>query len=195
MNENVYLDGVSPFKNATRDYGSIPTLDSVEDILLQESISSTLCCYTIATELFDKFLSERFGYNIQDFRQLYSKEHASLLNIDVNALLALAQHMPLPDNIRAYFAEVNSSFGLMFKYEQCKELVNSHCCPGKLPLHNNAIANFTIIRACFSQLGAHECLENLKNNSSFGYYVSTEKFRFFISSSMQLDITIVYEEI
>lgn len=195
MNENNFYDRDFPFENRYRNYGKMPELKSVEEVRLQESMSYNLSWYNIPEKVFDEFLSGRFGYSIKGFRKIYLSKHMADFSKDEISVIAKYVN-PIPANIRAYFEEVNSSFELMFKYKQCQEIIKAHSCSGPLPLHDDTISNFTIIRARFSKLTAdRESLEKIKKERLFGYYFSDEKFRFFISSSMQLDLTVIYEEI
>lgn len=195
MNENNFYDRDFPFENRYRNYGKMPELTSVEDVRLQESVSYNLKWYNIPAEVFDEFLSERFGYSIEGFRKIYLSKHmADFSEDEISGIAKYAN--PIPQTVRACFQEANSVVELIFKYKHSKGTMEAHSCTGPLSLHYDTISNFTIIRARFSKLTAdRENLEKIKKESFFGYYFSDEKFRFFISSSMQLDLTVIYEEI
>lgn len=194
-NEDIFLDTL--FKKSSCNYEVIPKLNSVEEVRLQESISGNLNWYNIPAEVFDKFLLEHFEYDIEGFRKLYIKRHLAAFGCTEDEVSAFARCVnPIPDNIQTYFGKVNSLSELTFKYKRYQEIIKTHTCSESLSLHDDTISNFTLIRACFSQLIAKpETLEQMENDLSFGYYVPTEKYRFLISSSIQLDLTVVYEEI
>lgn len=195
MNEKNFCDWDVPFKNKPRNYGKMTELTSVEEIRLQESISYNLSWYNIPAKVFDEFLVERFGHSIEGFRKLYLRRH--LADFSENQISWIAQFAnPIPANIRAYFGEVSTPFEVIFKYNWYRKIIETHSCSGALPLHNDTISNFTIIRARFSELaGEGESLEEMKKKHNLGYYFSDKKFRFFISSSIQFDLTVIYEEI
>lgn len=194
MNENDFYDRDFPFKNRCRNYGEMPELTSVEEIRKQESMPLDLRWYSTSSKEFDEFLRERFGHNIEEFRKLYLGEHMpKICDCSEKEILMMARYVnPIPKTMRVYFQEVHSLCELMFKSEQCKKMIVAHSHSGPFPLHNDTISNFTIIRARFS---GTESLEQSRKGHFFGYYFADEKFRFFISSSMQLDLTVIYEEI
>ena len=195
MNENNFVEVGFPNQNMYRNYGMVqPELNSVEEIRRKEAIAYNLEWYKTPSKEFNQFLSERFGYDIEGFRKLYLSKHIpNFSEEEISGIIALHT---IPEKVRVYFMEVHSVFELVFKYEQCKETVEYHSCSGPLPLHNDTISNFTIIRAKFSELiDEPENLEKLQEQNFFGYYFSDEKFRLIISSSMQLDLTVIYEEI
>lgn len=151
MNENDFYERDFPFENRCRNYGEMPELTSVEEVRLKESISYNLSWYKVPAKVFDEFLNERFGYNIEGFRKLYLSKH--MVNFSEDEISGIARFAnPIPANIRVYFEGANSSFELMLKYRQCREIVEAHSCDGLLPLHNDTINNFTIIRVQFSKL-------------------------------------------
>ena len=190
MNENNTLNWYNACK-----YGLISELTSADEVREMESISYNLAFYTSKSEIFNEFLSKRFGYDIEGFRKLYLKEFLPSCNDD--DILGLSKFInPIPPTIRFYCLEVNSLFELMFKYNQTLKTIKNHSSTGPLCLHDSTISNFTIIRARFSRLtGEIETLETMKNERYYGYFFSTEKFRFLISSSIQLDLTVIYEEL
>ena len=57
-----------------------------------------------------------------------------------------------------------------------------------LNLHANDICKFTLLHAKFS-------LKENESKFSHGYYFETQKFLFFIQSSIQGDLAVVYEEL
>lgn len=189
MNENDFL-------YSSCNYGTIPKLSSVEEIREQEAVSSNLMWYQTPSEVFDVFLKERFGYTIEEFRIMYLRKHLANLGFDEDNILGTVQFVhPIPENIAVYVEEVNSLLELMFKYKEHKELIKRHSC-GNLPLHNSQTCTFWIIRAKFSQKTSKaENLEMKQNDPFFGYYCSDKKFKFLISSSNQLDLTVIYEEL
>lgn len=189
MNENDFL-------YLSRNYGIIPKLSSVEKIRQQESISYNLSWYQTPSKVFDDFLKERFGYTIEEFRKMYLSKHLANFSFSEDDILGIARFVhPIPATITAYFEEVNSLFELMFKYAEHKELIKRHSC-GHLPLHNSQTCTFWIIRAKFSRISSKaENLEMKQNDPFFGYYFYDERFRFLISSSNQLDLAVIYEEL
>lgn len=193
MNEKFIFEGICinfPSEKFFHDYVKIPELNTVEDLLKQEATSPCkLRFYSIPSEVFNEFLSVRFGFDIAGFRRLYSSKHSRTLRIEPEELFYLGMYVhPIPQRISAYFEEVNTSRELAFKLEQCEKVIQTHSSTGPLNLHNHDVCNFTLIRAKFN-------LEEIKEQWFFGYYFSTTKFRFIIKSSNQFDITVTYEEL
>lgn len=186
-----------PIVQYLRDYGKMPKVETAEGLIFQESVSYNMSFFETPAEEFDKFLSKRFGYTISDFRKMYISNRIPSLKEDEDKLNAMVQFVnPIPETITAFFLEANSLFEVMFKCRQTKKFVEQISNSGPLPLHNDNISNFTIIRARFSNLTKEkESLEGIQNDIFFGYFFSNEKFRFMINSSSQFDLTVIYEEI
>lgn len=173
-----------PFESEERKYESLQELTTVEDLLEKES-GSKHETYRAKTELFNTFLQKRFGLSIPDFMQMYTKEHFRVLSgIEQEGVV-----LPVGPTTICYFAESSNPEMLAKRLANYQASVIPTPFGGtQLNLHNDTIYKFTIVRANFD-------LDSAKEHLFFGYHFTTDKFRFFIKSSVQADLTVVYEEI
>lgn len=173
-----------PFETEERKYASLTELATVEELIEKESCSKHET-YQAQTLIFNEFLKKRFGIDLPGFMQLYTKEHFKALGFKEEEGIAL----PVGPTTICYFAESSTPDILSQRLVNYQASVVPTLFGGtRLNLHNDTIYKFTIVRANFN-------LETAKSQFFFGYHFTTDKFRFFIKSSAQLDITVVYEEI
>lgn len=198
MNENILFEGIIlnqpedlPFGNTARDYEQVPKINSVEEFEKQESKSSKIQVYVAPAEVLNSFLVSKFGYNITDFMRMYGKAHFKNLGLnfeDNEVELMLAIHH-IPENVVCFLEESNDALDLSFKlYHYQSTVIEDRRGRSYLNLHDESVRKFTLIRAKFD-------LEAEKQHFNYGYHFSTEKFRIFIKSSAQFDLSIVYEEL
>lgn len=173
-----------PFESEERKYASLTELATVEDLIEKESCSKHET-YRAQTLIFNEFLKERFGMDLPRFMQLYTKEHFKALGFKEEEGIAL----PVGPTTICHFAESSNPDMLAQRLVNYQASVVPNFFGGtRLNLHNDTIYKFTIVRANFS-------LDAAKSKFFFGYHFKTDKFRLFIKSSVQADLTIVYEEI
>lgn len=173
-----------PFEDENREYESLPELATVEE-LIQKEATSKHEAYKTPTTLFSNFLQERFGKDLPSFMMLYSQMHFNAIGFEAEEGFAL----PVGPTTICYLGEsANPTELAAYLADYQASVVRSPFGGTRLNLHNDTVYKFTIIRASFS-------LEDEKGLFNFGYHFTTDKFRFFIKSSVQFDLTVVYEEI
>lgn len=198
MSEKTIFEGIifspwrsRPFGSTYRDYETLPELKSLQDICEEEALPGDSRAYVVPTEVLNSFLASKFGCNITDFMKMYGKTHLNNIGIsptDDDVELIVAVH-PLPPKMVCFFEEADDPCKLSSKLANYQATVTEDFFGrSQLNLHDNSLRKFTLIRAKFS-------LETEKKNFYFGYHFTTEKFRYFIKSSAQFDLAIVYEEI
>lgn len=181
---DIFFQIFAPFESEERKYASLTELATVEDLIQKESCSKHEN-YRVSTQIFSEFLQKRFGLNLPDFMQMYTKEHFKTLGFKGSEGIVL----PVGSTTICYFAESSNPEMLAKRLANYQASVVPNLFGGtRLNLHNDTIYKFTIIRAKFS-------LDATKNHFFFGYHFKTDKFNFFIKSSVQADLTVVYEEI
>lgn len=178
------LRSFDPFENEAREYESLPEIATLQE-LAQKEASSKSEAYRVPTAMLSDFLKQRFDHNLPEFMKLYSKAHFSGLGYEFEEGIVL----PVASTTACYLGE-SSNPECLAKYlaDYQASVVRKPFGRTALNLHNDTIYKFTIIRANFS-------LEAEEKQFFFGYHFTTDKFRFFIKSSVQFDLTIVYEEI
>lgn len=198
MNEKPLFEGIiisqvrsNPFGSTYRDYAALPELNSLHDISEAESLPCGARAYVAPAEVLNSFLVSKFDCNITDFMKMYGKAHLKNIGVaptddDVNLIVAV--HL-IPPSVICFFEEVNNPFELSFKLADYQATITEDAFGrSQLNLHDDSVRKFTLIRAKFS-------LEDEKKRFYFGYHFTTEKFRYFIKSSAQFDLTVVYEEL
>lgn len=192
MNGEIFFGGFGlclrcsdPFEDETREYESLSEIVTIED-LIQKEKSSKSEAYKVSTALLNDFLKRRFEHDLPDFMKLYSKAHFSGLGFEFEGEGIV---LPVASTTACYLGETNNPEHLAaYLADYQASVVRGPFGETRLNLHNDTIYKFTIIRANFS-------LEAEKNKFYFGYHFTTDKFRFFIKSSVQFDLTVVYEEL
>ena len=132
-----------------------------------------------STLVFDEFLKEKFnGIGISEFMKIYTKKH-------VGEEFCL----PVPSEITCIFNSSDDPEALAKFLANYKQTIGTNHFTGNtfLNLHNNNVYEFTLIRAEFS-------LDEHKNLFWAGYHHSHDNFKFFIKSSAQFDLTVVYND-
>lgn len=181
---NLCFQRFDPFESEAREYESLQELGTVEELMQRESTSKSES-YKAPTPVFSNFLQERFGKNLPEFMEMYSTEHFKALGFGSDAGFAL----PVGPTTIGYFGETSNPAKLANYLSDYQASVTKNPFGGtRLNLHNDMVYKFTLIRAKFS-------LKDEKNRFFFGYHFTTDKFRFFIKSSVQFDLTVVYEEL
>lgn len=202
MSEYIVLGGLfpnqieePPFGSRARDYEQVPKINSAEEFEKVEELESPkrfpleLRTYVTPREELNRFLVSKFKHNITDFMRWYGKAHLEALGAhptddDVNLIVAIH---PLPANIVCFLMETDDArelSSMLFHYQAT--VIENHLGMTQLNLHDDNVRKFTLIRAKFN-------LETEKKHFNFGYHFSTEKFRFFVKSSSQFDLSVVYE--
>lgn len=172
------------FENEARKYESFPEIATIEE-LTQKELNSKGDAYKVPTTLFSNFLKQRFDHDLPEFMKLYSKAHFSGLGFEFEEGIVL----PIASTTACYFGKTSNPDRLaeyLANYQA--SVVRSPFGGTRLNLHNDTIYEFTLIRADFN-------LEAEKSKFFFGYHFTTDKFRFFIKSSVQFDLTVIYEEL
>lgn len=173
-----------PFENEARKYESFPEIATIEE-LAEKELRSKSNTYRVSTQILSDFLKQRFDHDLPEFMKLYSKTHFSGLGFEFEEGIVL----PIASTTACYFGETNNPDQLAkFLANYQASVVKNPFGGTRLSLHNDTIYEFTLIRAGFN-------LEAEKNKFFFGYHFTTDKFRFFIKSSVQFDLTVVYEEL
>lgn len=155
---------------------NLPICQTVADILEKEQNCSPTAHTIFKTpkETLDGFLKERFGgLELFEFMKIYSKLH-----IGQEFLL------PVPDSIICMFYEATDVEALKSQINSNENILTQNLNDGPLNLHVDSIATFTLVKA--SDVDLSKLLG--------GYQYSYGNFNFFIKSSMQFDLTVVYEE-
>lgn len=202
MNEYILLRGLfpnqieePPFGSKACDYEQVPKINSAEEfekleaLKVQKKIPLELRAYVTPREVLNCFLVSKFEHNLTDFMRWHIKSHLEAIGMhptDDNVELMLAIH-PLPTNIVCFLMEVDDArelASMLFHYQPT--IIENHFGMTQLNLHDDNVRKFTLIRAKFN-------LETEKKHFNFGYHFSTEMFRFFVKSSAQFDLSVVYE--
>lgn len=185
MNEIALLQEVIPFRifennqwEVEKSLQQFPKLNSTSE--LNAKISATPAqIFSTPEKILDNFLKEKFGnIGIAEFMKIYTKMHVGeafslpVVTPVINCLFGSCDNLDLLSQILAdYQSSLKKNvFGNTF-----------------LNFHTDAIYKFTLIHATG--------LKKSKNKFYTGYYHKTEHFCFFIQSSAQFDLTIVYEEL
>ncbi len=198
MNENTLFEGIilnpierTPFGNTARDYENTKKIHSVEELEKQESLHSQMRTYQVPAEILNSFLVSKFGHNLTDLMRLYCKTHferTGLNTTDNDIDLIVGIHY-IPANVVCFLEEATDAEELAIRlYNYQATVIENSLGRTQLNLHDDTVRKFTLIRANFD-------LETEKKRFNYGYHFSTERFRFFIKSSAQFDLSIVYEEL
>lgn len=149
--------------------------------LEENLLSETLTIFRTPFDSLNNFLTEKFdGIGIPEFMQIYTKLH-------VGQSFCLPVATP---EITCYFkTERDHDYLAQFLPQYQESIVpNPFSFQGsRLNLHNDTIYKFTLIHANFS-------LAEFADYFRCGYHYETNEFHFFIKSSIQFDLTVVYEE-
>lgn len=191
MNEKPLFEGIiispvrnNPFEDDPRNYERLTVLNTAEE-LAQAELSGKTAVYRAPSEVVSSFLMKKFGYDISGFMEMYTKLHFKRLAIGNGEGFAF----PVPPMTCCYFAEYSDPMELAKKLSNHQSTIIKDEYGGTmLNLHNDTVYKFTVIRAKFN-------LAKVKEQFYFGYHFTTEKFRLFIKSSIQFDLTVVYEEL
>lgn len=191
MNEKPLFEGIiispvrnNPFEDDPRNYERLTVLNTAEE-LAQAELSGKTAVYRAPSEVVSSFLMEKFGYDISGFMEMYTKLHFKRLAIGNGEGFAF----PVPPITCCYFAEYSDPTELAKRLSNYQaSIIRDEHGDTMLNLHNDTVYKFTVIRAKFN-------LAEAKDQFYFGYHFTTEKFRLFIKSSIQFDLTVVYEEL
>lgn len=177
-------DPNNPFEVANRDYRQLPEYETVDKLIKKET-ESQIDVFQAPSQVFSDFLKERFGLTLTEFMLMYSKAHFTALGFGEQDGIAV----PVGPTTICYFEESHDPAGL------AKMLSGHSSCIERAPisgtflnLHFDQIYKFTLVRAKFD-------LSAEKDKFYFGYYIEHDHFRFFIRSTVQFDLTVVYQEI
>ena len=170
----------------------LPKIETLEDFIQQESLPIFMWrIYQTSPKVLNYFLDLKFSKSINDFRRMYAETHFKALgaNISNEELDIIINIHNIPQKIICCLARADDAAELSYRLANYQQTITEDCFgKSQLNLHNDDVGKFTLIRANFD-------LEAEKNKFYFGYHFSTEKFKFFIKSSLQFDLTIVYQEI
>lgn len=154
---------------------SLPVCQSVTEVSAEEEKSSSdfYVVTMIPKEILDNFLKEKFkGLELFDFMKNYARLHMGQEFL-----------LPVPESIICMFYKANDVETLNRQINSYENILTRNLNDGPLNLHDNSIATFTLVEATdldFSKLWG-------------GYQYSNGKFNFFIKSSIQFDLVIIYE--
>lgn len=181
----IMFQGITPLEKKLHANVALPELKTVEDLKEEEKFPFGIRAYSSSEQTVNKFLSEKFGYDIAGFRKLYAEKYAPMLHMTPEQLLKLGQIHAITPQIYVFLMEINSVPEFKIRIHTLREITELYTSTGPLNLHSNNICNFTLIRAKFdlSQV-----------NGFYGFYGETDTFRYLINSSNQFDIILVYED-
>ncbi len=185
MNEMNLLQELSPlriFDNNTGECEQLlqqfAKLNSTSELATKVAASPAEIFLTPA-ETLDDFLKEKFsGIGIAEFMQIYTRMHvgeAFCLPVVTPTVTCLFGSFDVSDLLSQMLVDYQSilkqnAFGSTF-----------------LNLHTDATYKFTLLHVTN--------LTESKNKFYSGYHHETEHFHFFLKSSAQFDLTILYEEL
>lgn len=146
---------------------------------LDQSTSDTSA--NTAAKTFDQFLKEKFdGIGIGEFMKIYTKKH-----------VGEAFCLPIvPPDITCRFMTATNPEVLAKFMETYKQSIGTNPFTGNtfMNLHNDTVYEFTLIRADFDLLANQKLFWR-------GYHHQTDNFAFFINSSIQFDLTVIYQKL
>lgn len=164
-------------------YDELSEFNTVEKLLQKEADGKT-SIYRTPSQVFNDYLKTRFDISLSEFMVMYSQAHFKNIGFRVTDGIAL----PIGPTTICYFEETDDAIDLA-----CKLACHASCIVSDsrgrtlLNLHEN-IYKFTLVRAKFD-------LQAEKDRFNFGYHFKTDRFLFFITSTVQFDLTVVYQEI
>ena len=166
----------NPFEESEIDHRNLPKCKNVSE-LNKIDLSSSNMSISAPKNVFDSFLKEKFDIEgIFGFMEIYTKLH-----------IGEAFFLPVPENISVIFKVSNDPIDLShFLTHYQSSIITTHN-SSYLNLHNDTIYRFTLIRADFDW-------DKNANLFYLGYHYETEQFHFFIRSSIQFDLTVLYQK-
>lgn len=175
MNGKNLFDGVFFSPWGTKILQSPPTLTSTSEL---EMASNKI--FLTPIEVLDEFLKKKFNNGIVEFMLLYTEKHfgkAFCLPVVFSPTVrCLFYNSDDPDWLSQTLTDYQSAI-------KVNSFGNTY-----LNLHTNDIYKFTLMKANFS----------LKENAEKflrGYHYTINNFQIFIQSSIQGDLTLLYEEL
>lgn len=186
MNEHsqsfIILNSVRSNPNEAAEKAFRESLPICEDhnILLHEYANATENHKVVraTAETLDEMLHAKFEYlGIRQFMEIYTKLH-----------IGQAFALPVPPIVTCTFKEMNTAEDVQNFLAGHQRTIGQDHFGTFLNLHTDDVYEFTLIRATFNLEEDHKSIYN-------GYYYGDhEHFAFFIKSSAQFDLTIVYSE-
>lgn len=168
------------------DYEKYPELKEETLWKLENDLSSEMDIYTVQYDVLNEFLKAKFENNLGEFMRMYLKKHLTSANSkDIETVIRIHS---IPKKICLFVKEAYSPNELWLELKNYQStIISGMFGESKLNLHNDDVYKLTLIHAKF----------DLKpdKNAWFGYFFNTPKHMFFIKSSIQFDLTIVYYEI
>ncbi len=166
----------NPFEETERDHRNLSKCETVDKLQTIDN-SSLNVSVSAPKNVFDSFLKEKFDIDgISGFMEIYTKLH-----------IGESFSLPVPENITAIFKVSNDPFELAHFLAHYQSTIITTRYSSYLNLHNDSIYRFTLIRADFDW-------EKHANQFCTGYHYETKQFHFFIRSSIQFDLTVLYQK-
>ena len=162
-------------ENAIRE--KLPVYD-IPDKLLELASSAQNLSVRAPAEILDEMLRMKFaGLVIQEFMKTYTKLH-----------IGEAFALPVPPTVTCTFKEMSSAKEVQNFLSSHQRTIGHDAFGTFLNLHTDNVYEFTLIHANFNLAEEHKSIYH-------GYYYGeNERFAFFIKSSAQFDLTVVYSE-
>ena len=147
-------------------------------LLLELASSKENTSVRAPAEVLDEMLRMKFvGLGIKEFMEIYTKLH-----------IGQAFAFPVPPTVTCTFKEMDSAKDVQDFLSGHQRTIGEDRFGTFLNLHTDDVYEFTIIHANFNLAEDH-------NSIYHGYYYGeNERFAFFIKSSAQFDLTVVYSE-
>lgn len=158
---------------------NLPICNDPDNLLLEyANAQATNKAVRAPAEVLDKMLRVKFGnLGIREFMEIYTKLH-----------IGQAFALPVPPIITCTFKEMSSAENVQNFLSGHQRTIGEDRFGTFLNLHTDDVYEFTLIRANFNLENDHESIYQ-------GYYYGdNEHFAFFIKSSAQFDLTVVYSE-
>lgn len=156
---------------------SLPLCNNVDELL---QLANTHENQSVRTprEILNGMLHLKFhGIEVAEFMKIYTKLHIGESFV-----------LPIPPIVTCVFKEMDSPEDVQNFLEGHQRTIGQDSFGTFLNLHTDDVYEFTVIHANFN-------LEKEHNSIYHGYYYNeNEYFAFFIKSSAQFDLTIVYSE-
>ena len=177
----VILNGIRSNPNEVKENAirnSLPVYDNPSELQELENSQKDISVRATA-EVMNEMLKMKFsGIDIQKFMEIYTKLH-----------IGEAFALPVPPIITCTFKNMTSAEEVQNFLSGHQRLIGEDGFGRSfLNLHTDNVYEFTIIRAHFNLAEDHKSIYH-------GYYYDeNEKFAFFIKSSAQFDLTVVYSE-
>lgn len=182
LNFRIIGAAANPFDVDASWYHSSPLCKSVKEIHEKSNCESEV--FQAPSKIFNQFLKEKFDMDLLDFMEVYSKLHKAPFTREM-----LQYIFPLPQNIICFFNEETDPHSLKHKLLHYQSsIIEDHFGHTHLNLMEVGIYRFTLLKAKFS-------LEKNKQCFLKGYFYKTEKYHFFIQSSIQFHLTVLYEDL